>query len=119
MRDLYNRHVYLASKERPLPIETVLYAREINRKPHAETVRMADVHGCSEPNRDFLKARNATREKRKKLLSSDYIVRKRQPFGLGRKREKDIYVSNKTNFKVIFVREFITFSFVIVNRVEN
>ncbi|XP_076237081.1 ribonuclease P protein subunit p20 [Calliopsis andreniformis] len=60
---------------------------------------MADVHECSESNRDISKARNTIREKRKKLLSSNYIVKKRQPFGLKRKREKDVYVTNKTNFK--------------------
>ncbi|XP_031827060.1 ribonuclease P protein subunit p20 [Nomia melanderi] len=60
---------------------------------------MTDVHECSGTSPDFLKERNALRAKRKKLLPSDYSVKKRQPFSLLRKRDKDIFVTNKTNFK--------------------
>ena len=58
---------------------------------------MADVHECSVSSNSLSKASNAA--KRKKLLSGDYIAKKRQPFGPERKRDGDVYVTNKTNFK--------------------
>ncbi|XP_076164246.1 ribonuclease P protein subunit p20-like isoform X1 [Ptiloglossa arizonensis] len=60
---------------------------------------MADVHECSKSSQNFSNERNVHRVKLKKLLSSKYIVRKRQPFSLPGKRNKDIFVTNKTNFK--------------------
>ncbi|XP_076643483.1 ribonuclease P protein subunit p20 isoform X1 [Halictus rubicundus] len=60
---------------------------------------MTDVHKGSDGSPDFSKERNAPRTKRRKLLSSDYSIKKRQPFSLSRKRNKDIFVTNKTNFK--------------------
>ncbi|XP_076164249.1 uncharacterized protein LOC143145090 isoform X3 [Ptiloglossa arizonensis] len=61
---------------------------------------MADVHECSKSSQNFSNERNVHRVKLKKLLSSKYIVRKRQPFSLPGKRNKDIFVTNKTNFKM-------------------
>ncbi|XP_076662993.1 ribonuclease P protein subunit p20 [Andrena cerasifolii] len=60
---------------------------------------MADVHECSVSSKSPSKASNAAGAKRKKLLSDDYIAKKRQPFGPERKRDGDVYVTNKTNFK--------------------
>lgn len=63
---------------------------------------MADVHECYKLKVNFLREKNKSIVKRKKLLSSDYIIKKRQPFDAKRKRDKDIFITNKTNFKVIF-----------------
>nr|XP_034191191.1 ribonuclease P protein subunit p20 [Osmia lignaria] len=60
---------------------------------------MADVHECSELKNSFSKERNVLKEKHKKLLSCDYSVKKREPFGLKRQTGKDILITNKTNFK--------------------
>ncbi|XP_078049953.1 ribonuclease P protein subunit p20 [Augochlora pura] len=60
---------------------------------------MTDVLKCSGASSNFLNERNPPRIKRRKLLSSDYTIKKRQPFGLLRKRDKDIFVTNKTNIK--------------------
>ncbi|XP_017798402.1 PREDICTED: ribonuclease P protein subunit p20 [Habropoda laboriosa] len=67
--------------------------------PHVESVRMADVHECSILKDSFSEERNAPRVKRRNLLFSDYTIRKRQPFGIVKRRDKDIFVTNKTNFK--------------------
>lgn len=63
---------------------------------------MADVHECSKLKVNFLREKSKSIAKRKKLLSSDYIIKKRQPFDTKKKRDKDIFITNKTNFKVIF-----------------
>ncbi|XP_017892689.1 ribonuclease P protein subunit p20 [Ceratina calcarata] len=60
---------------------------------------MADVHERLELEQSFPKQRDAPTLKRKKLLSSDYVIKKRQPFGTASKRIKDVFVTNKTNFK--------------------
>ncbi|KZC08716.1 PREDICTED: ribonuclease P protein subunit p20 [Dufourea novaeangliae] len=60
---------------------------------------MADAHECSTSGLDFSKERNAPRARRKKLLSADYTIKKRQPFDLKKKRDKDVFITNKTNFK--------------------
>ncbi|XP_053994614.1 ribonuclease P protein subunit p20 [Hylaeus volcanicus] len=60
---------------------------------------MADVHECSESNQNFSNEKNVPKAKRNKLVLSDYTIRRRQPFNLPGKRNKDIFVTNKTNFK--------------------
>lgn len=60
---------------------------------------MADVHECYKLKVNFLREKNKSIVKRKKLLSSDYIIKKRQPFDAKKKRDKDIFITNKTNFK--------------------
>ncbi|PBC25863.1 Ribonuclease P protein subunit p20 [Apis cerana cerana] len=60
---------------------------------------MADVHECSKLKVNFLREKSKSIAKRKKLLSSDYIIKKRQPFDTKKKRDKDIFITNKTNFK--------------------
>ncbi|OAD58751.1 Ribonuclease P protein subunit p20 [Eufriesea mexicana] len=60
---------------------------------------MADVHECPKLKESFPRERNAPKVKRKKLLSSDYIIKKRQPFGRRQKQDNDIFITNKTNFK--------------------
>ncbi|XP_006622761.1 ribonuclease P protein subunit p20-like isoform X1 [Apis dorsata] len=60
---------------------------------------MADLHECSKLKINFLREKNKSIAKRKKLLSSDYIIKKRQPFDIKKKRDKDIFITNKTNFK--------------------
>lgn len=64
---------------------------------------MADIHECSKLKVNFPRKRNNPTVKRKKLLSSDYIIKKRQPFDTKKKgKNNDIYITNSTNFKVIF-----------------
>lgn len=60
---------------------------------------MADVAERPESKKSFANQRNALPAKRKNLSSSDYIVRKRQPFGAQRKRDNHVFVTNKTNYK--------------------
>ncbi|XP_043249593.1 ribonuclease P protein subunit p20 [Colletes gigas] len=60
---------------------------------------MADVHECSKSSQDFSNEKDVPTAKRKKLSPSDYTIKKRQPFNLSGKRNKDIFVTNKTNFK--------------------
>ncbi|KAF3428865.1 hypothetical protein E2986_08745 [Frieseomelitta varia] len=58
------------------------------------------VHECPKLKVSFPEERNAPTVKRKKLLFSNYNIRKRQPFDTRKKRKnKDIYVTNNTNFK--------------------
>ncbi|XP_076754141.1 ribonuclease P protein subunit p20 isoform X1 [Xylocopa sonorina] len=60
---------------------------------------MADAHESLKLEESFSKHQNAPIAKRKKLLASDYIRKKRQPFGIIKKQDKDVFVTNKTNFK--------------------
>ncbi|XP_043604535.1 ribonuclease P protein subunit p20-like isoform X2 [Bombus pyrosoma] len=61
---------------------------------------MADIHECSKLKVSFPRKRNIPTVKRKKLLPSDYIIKKRQPFDTKKKRKNnDIYITNSTNFK--------------------
>lgn len=64
---------------------------------------MADIHERPKLKVNFPRKGNNPTVKRKKLLSSDYIIKKRQPFDTKKKRKNnDIYITNSTNFKVIF-----------------
>lgn len=60
---------------------------------------MADARERLGSEESFTKLRDAPTSKRKRLSSSDYVIKRRQPFGSASKRSKDVFVTNRTNFK--------------------
>lgn len=73
---------------------------KIRRRPHAEPVRMADLEQWR--NFDPYLSRRTAAHRTKlsgKHFSSDYLLKKRRPFTLSRNQDKDIFVTNKTNFR--------------------
>lgn len=61
--------------------------------------RMADVNVQQGFDKNYSKERNVVRSKRKRLEKTDYLLRKRRPFGSGKKEGRDILITSKTPFK--------------------